>query len=475
MGPVPLMFSAGGKHLFYTDGANGKYRIVVDGKIGPDNSYATPLFTSPDGEHYAYTGFVGGLGNGTPNWGFVDGRQVNYFGSDLQYTGRNVLMSTINVDNASVLLFNGKPALKAYRFTPMWASPDGLQIAMVLTPTATAQSVLTLNGKVVDGTQGLEVDNVYFSSNGKRYAALCTTKSHSRFMIIDGKKGDEYQSISPSIGWGALQSHWAFVAGGDATPLAKAQPQVPGFTPDSSKFVYVASQGSLQFLVVEDEESNGFQNASSLQPVLSATGNRVGAYGIAQNGTQHILINEKDLPLPALSAPGTPRISGLSFSPGGTRYAYLAGGTLYVDGVAEPGLVYAADYLFSPDDQHVVYMASIGGGTCLMVDGKIVDKSPGQMRYAFFSPDSQHLCWVRMANYQSQGTKDSHMLYVDGQPVVHLTDNGVDGSFSYHFQFSSDDVLTFVGRTDGNLRRFTLTPSSNVGGMLASAVTPPGK
>jgi hypothetical protein len=80
-----------------------------------------------------------------------------------------------------------------------------------------------------------------------------------------------------------------------------------------------------------------------------------------------------------------------------------------------------------------------------------------------------------MANYQSQGTKDSHMLYVDGQPVVHLTDNGVDGSFSYHFQFSSDDVLTFVGRTDGNLRRFTLTPSSNVGGMLASAVTPPGK
>jgi hypothetical protein len=79
---VPLMFSAGGKHLFYTDASNGKYRIVVDGKMGPDSSTTMPLFTSPDGAHYVYTGFVGPLGNGVPNWSFVDGRQVNYFGGE---------------------------------------------------------------------------------------------------------------------------------------------------------------------------------------------------------------------------------------------------------------------------------------------------------------------------------------------------------------------------------------------------------
>jgi hypothetical protein len=108
-----------------------------------------------------------------------------------------------------------------------------------------------------------------------------------------------------------------------------------------------------------------------------------------------------------------------------------------------------------------------------LVDGKIVDKTPGQMRYAFFTPDSQHFFFVKMANYQSQGTKDPQMLFADGQPVVHLTDNGVDGSFIYHFHYTGD-ALTFIGRTDGNLRRFTFTPTSNLSGMLASATVPTG-
>jgi redox-sensitive bicupin YhaK (pirin superfamily) len=475
MGNVPLMFSAGGKHLFYTDAANGKFRIVVDGKMGPDSSHAMPLATSPDGAHYAYTGFVGGLGNGTPNWAFVDGRQVNFFGDSLQYTGKNVLLSRMNVENATVLLINGRPMLKASRLDPTWISPDGNQIAVVISPKQGDPSFLTVNGKIVDGTQGLTVDNVYFSPNGKRYAALCTTKTHSRFMIIDGKKGEEYQGIAPSVNQGGLQLHWAFVAGGDGTELAKAQPQVPGFTPDSSKFVYIATQGAQQFMDVEDQESNGFRDSYPLQPVLSATGNHIAFYGVASDGTQHVYVDDKDLGLAALSAPGAQRISGLTFSPGGTRYAYVGGGTLFVDGVAQPGYLNGANYLFSPDDQHIAYMASIGNSTCFVVDGKIVDKSPGQLRYAFFSPDSQHLVWVRLANYQSQGTKDSHMLFVDGQPVIHLTDNGVDSSYQYHFHFAAGNVMTFIGRTDNYLRRFTLTPSSDVSGMLASATVPTGK
>jgi hypothetical protein len=172
---------------------------------------------------------------------------------------------------------------------------------------------------------------------------------------------------------------------------------------------------------------------------------------------------------------GSPRITGLSFSPGGTRFAYLGGNTLYVDCVAQPGIETGADYLFSPDDPHIAPMASIGNIPCFMVDGKIVDQSPGQMRYAFFSPDSQHLYWIRLANYQSLGTKDPHMLFADGQPVVHLTDNGLDGTFPYHFQVGYGDVMTFVARTDNNLRRISLTPSSNISGMLASAKVPTGK
>jgi hypothetical protein len=473
---IGLTFSSGAKHLFFMDASDGKYRMFVDGKPGPDSSTPMPLITSPDGSHYVYTGFVGPLGNGIPNWSFVDGRQVNYFGGELQYTARNVLLSTVNVDNnTNVLLLNGKPEVKGYRLSPRWISADGLQIAIVVQPTSNAPTVLTVNGKEVDGTQGLEVDNVYFSPNGKRYAALCTTKTHSRFMIIDGKKGEEYQNIFPTVNNAILRMHWAFVAGGDPDDLAKAQPQVPGFTPDSSKFVYVASQGSQQFMDVEDQESNGFQASFALQPVLSATGNRIALYGIGADGQQHVIVDDKDVPLAGGTSANNNRVTDLSFSPGGTRYAYVAGGTLYVDGTAQPGYVNGGSYLFSADDQHFAYLASIANAQCLLVDGKIVNKTPGQMRYAFFSPDSQHFFFVKMGNLQAQGTKDPQMLFADGQPVVHLTDNGVGGSFLYHFAFPSANTMTFVGRTDGNLRRFTFTPSSDLSSMLASATVPTGK
>ena len=64
----------------------------------------------------------------------MDGRQVNYFGEDLQYTGRNVLLSKARVEGMSVLLLNGKPELKALQLAPMWTSPDGRQIAIVVIP-----------------------------------------------------------------------------------------------------------------------------------------------------------------------------------------------------------------------------------------------------------------------------------------------------------------------------------------------------
>jgi hypothetical protein len=472
-----LTFSAKAKHLFFMDASDGKYRIFVDGKPGPDSSSPQPLIISPDGAHYVYTGFVGPLGNGIPNWSFVDGQQVNYFGGELQYTAKNVLLSTVHVDNATnELLFDGKPGVKAFGLSPRWLSADGSQIAMVLQTTSDAPTVLTVNGKEVDGTQGLEVDNVYFSPNGKRYAALCSTKTHSRFMIIDGKKGEEYQNIFPTVNIGVLRQHWAFVSGGDPDALAAAQPQVPGFTPDSSKFVYVASQGSQQFMDVEDQESNGYQASLALQPVLSAAGNRIALYGIAADGKQHVIVDDRDLALPGGGTSiNTNRVTDLSFSPGGTRYAYVAGGTLYVDGSAQPGYVSGGPYLFSADDQHFAYLASIANAQCLLVDGKIVNKTPGLVRYAFFSPDSQHFFFVKMGNLQPQVTKDPQMLYADGQPVVHLTDNGVGSSALYHFNFSPGGVLTFVGRTDGNLRRFTFTPSSDLSSMLASASVPTGK
>jgi hypothetical protein len=70
---------------------------------------------------------------------------------------------------------------------------------------------------------------VHFSADGKHYAAQCeiqNVKGHS--LVVDGKKGQEYDFIEQF-----------------------------GFTPDSSKVVYVARTGRQVFLVTGEQESEG--------------------------------------------------------------------------------------------------------------------------------------------------------------------------------------------------------------------------
>ncbi len=163
---------------------------------------------------------------------------------------------------------------------------------MIITPQQGAQSFLTVDGKVVPGTQGGRVEKVYFSPDGNHYAALCDMKTGAKFMIIDGKKGDEYPGHRPA-GRQRQLIHWRYVTWtGNRSDFSDMNPPVPGFTADSSKFVYVASSNGRQFLVINDEESNAFSD--TLMPVLSPVGNRIGAYGVTPDHVQHVLMDGKD-------------------------------------------------------------------------------------------------------------------------------------------------------------------------------------
>lgn len=222
---LPLEFSAGGKHLFYMDADSaGKYRVVVDGKPGPGSTSPPQLVISGDGAHYAYVS-PDRPANGQ-QWAVVDGRQVNYFGDNLQYTGRNVLVSKTSVNGTNALFLNGKPEIKALNLQPMWISPDGAQIAVVITP-RNGVTFLAVNGKVVPGAQGLVVEDVFFSPDGKRYAARCDTKTGSKFMIIDGKKGEEYQDIPHQGSWNGSM-HYTFLTGTQVTNIDTARLPVRG-------------------------------------------------------------------------------------------------------------------------------------------------------------------------------------------------------------------------------------------------------
>ncbi len=193
---MPLTFSKGGQHLAW----GFDNRIFMDGKAGPQSRYAPQLFFSPDGSRYAYQGTQVG---GNTQWAVVDGRQVNYFGEINQFMTTNHLLSLYpNPAGGSILfVMDGKPQFKAAGIGHVWTSPDGKQIAIELTPSPNAKQILTVNGKIVPGSEGVSVANVYFSPDGKRYAANCNSPGGTHFMIIDGKKQDEEQ--------GAFLTRWA--------------------------------------------------------------------------------------------------------------------------------------------------------------------------------------------------------------------------------------------------------------------------
>ena len=228
--------------------------------------------------------------------------------------------------------------------------------------------------------------------------------------------------------------------------------------------------------MVEDKESNGFQ--PGLEPILSGTGHRIGVVGVAPNGKQHVIIDDEDKEFGPANGPSGPmRIHDLTFTPDGSRFAFVNGTNLCVDWVAQPGWTMGAQYAFSPDNKHVVYLANDAGAQRLFMDGKIIENNPGNASRPFFSPDSKHVFWLTSGNYQAQGTRDPNMLCVDGKQTLHFTDAGLGGGQVVNFEFSADGVLTFVARTDETLRLFHVTPAADggVSAVLASAQAPKDK
>jgi hypothetical protein len=300
-------------------------------------------------------------------------------------------------------------------------------------------------------------------------------------MIVDGKKGESYQDISRGSGAAESYQRYTWIHGKTPDSPADVGIAVPGFTADSSKFVYVANQGGRQFLVVDEDESNGFTSQLPLQPVLSPVGHRIGVIGIAPNGKQHVILDGQEKEYgPPNGAGGIPgRCFCLTFTDDGSRYAMINGPHLVVDGTALGGTNPGMQFLFSPDYKHIVYKGIDGDVNRLFLDGRIIDSSPsvGQIDRIFFSADSRHIFTLRRFNMLSMGTRDSVQLSVDGKPATHYADSAQSGGNPCNFEFSSDGVLSFAARTDDKIRLFRVTPPSDtdVDTLLAAATNPTDK
>jgi hypothetical protein len=465
-----LAYSRGGKLLHYIErDMDHGYRGVVNGQPGPWSREIMDIVTSPDGAHYAYNGWA--KDSAGTMWTVVDGRQVKFIGRNLRFTGNGAIISVVDVQGGQVLVANGKPVVQAAGVEPIWVSPYSAMVAAAVTPRPGSPQVFTMNGVVVPGTEGANPTAVHFSPDGKRYAAVFQNMS-GMFVVIDGKRGLDYQSIADTSGM----------------PVGAFHPQT-GFTPDSSKFFYVAST-SQSFLVIEDEESDGY--GGSIQPIFGGGGRRVGF--VANEGMKNVLVLDG-------KAKVIPGVQGLGFSPDGARYAYFTNqptNTLHVDGVAVQDVVPAAFmrtnepnvwnqfFVFSPDGRHIAYpgtKASNQSERGLYVDGVLVSKLTGyfQIRLPRFTPDSRHLYWVEPRTTDGSHDQDSVWLMLDGKQLMKFDGSGQLGSLQENWEMSPDGTLKFLAMAGGELKRFTVTPPADDGiaallggGAVVSSAPTPG-
>lgn len=285
-----------------------------------------------------------------------------------------------------------------------------------------------------------------FSPDGKHYAAICQDVTNHRYVIAGGKRGEEYVSIDD---------------------LA--------FTADSSTFVYNASSNGKNFVVVGDKEYTGSDTAKG--PILAPVGSRVASF-LMGNGTENVLIDGK---ITHLARGG----GDLSFSPDGKHVAFVsldsvASSRLILDGAPlvasglsgdriDPANVMALKYVFSPDSQHVAYLAQMGDAHGISVDGKFfATPGPGNT-FLRFSSDGKHLFWLR-------GTpgSTSFRLMADGKPIVDFFPAGnAMKTAPRWFDFNPDGSISFLAQDDNSLKRFTITlsPQTSVATMLGSGGT----
>ncbi len=466
-----LGFTSNSRHMYYSSAVSQSRgplynytRFVFDGKAnapaGSSQQASVPVF-SPDGDHYAY--IWNDPANQKPWALIVDGKPVGYLGSDPQWSADSQHLYTqlaVNLGpgrgTATDVLFDGKQVMRALQVT-LHIPPVGNMVVAAVTGGAPGQKAilfLVVGGKKVVGSDvdqiGGEIGPVVFSPDGKHYAAQYRNMNNKKYVVVDGKKGLEYQTIDKL-----------------------------SFTPDSSRVVYKAGANGKYFLVVGEQESDAF--AGLADPVVAPAGNRTGALPVNSGQEPTIVLDGKTM------RPGGRDVGELSFSPDGLHYAYVAtdagGASRFVlDGVVQSSSGAGANalpgdrrYVFSPDSKHVAHFAQpptpLGyyqGG--IFLDGKYISLGPAPGLYSqlTFTPDSKHLLWVRGETIDSA---PAFRVFVDGKPVAEGFTAGNTGAIPGWWEMAPDGMVSFLAQIENSLKRVTVTPSptTSIETLLAGA------
>ena len=405
---VRLQFSGmDGQHLLFAKSGYQGYELWVDGQKWPGfyksagsggDGTLDPII-SPDGEHIAYMAQIDREKRSI----ILDGKDVGYYAADLRFTPDSKhLISRADTPKGTAVLVDGKPMFTAKQILALYVAQSGHHIGAVLAhafPDNSRGQFLLLDGKPVEATLCKnEVKSVVFSADGKHWAAICSNAPNIWYAVVDGKKGQEYTNIV--VGFGTA----------------------PTFSPDSTKFVYLATAaGGKYFLVTNDDESDAFDGP--VKVLFSADGKHMISNGL-RNGVQPVFYDGQ----PVASSRDTSLQTAGTFTicADGTHYAYRGsgqyGGEVYYDGKST-GFA-GTTFALSADGKHLAISGTKIGGQAqgIIIDGQLLKTGERSPTYETFTPDAQHVFYVCREPAQGPNAAPGQwdfVTYLDGKSVAH--------------------------------------------------------
>jgi hypothetical protein len=258
-------------------------------------------------------------------------------------------------------------------------------------------------------------------------------------------------------------------------------PETFSFSPDSSKFGYIARSQVKSFVVINEEESDAFDLTSALFR-FSPDGKRVAFFGRQATplpGGTVVYVDGK-----AQRSDRLIDFNTFTFSADGAHYANSGAQGVYLDG--KPTGV-SGKFVFSPDGKHLAVVGSRAKDRKMgiYVDGQLAGSGPSEVRFWGFSPDSQHLYWIVQQDDTSPGAAPASRVwatYVDGK-VAATFDRVPAADFVFGqvraaaqnpaWQIQPDGTLVSIGPVGDALTRFSIKASgeTNIGTMLAAAAS----
>jgi len=464
-----LGFTSNSQHVFLvsddvksTSKGDRRTRFIFDGKEAPGSASSmaggkqdlSDISFSPDGNHFALV--VTDPADDT-KWGLVvDGKMAPYRGGPVQWSPDSQhLYTSISHPGANgyqEAMLDGKPFLRADHFALSVSPAGNMWVAVVDAGTRNPgpTQFLVVNGKKVPGSEivherGAFIDQVAFSPDGKHYAARYTTTQNHQYLVVDGKRAQEYQSVDHIV-----------------------------FTPEPIRVTYTAFSNGKPYSIIGDQESEACLAGSSspvidthgaltIAPVSGHAGTICGLTGSSPT----LYMDGKTLRLPD----GAQGADDLRFSPDGQHYAYnvtFQGGArrLALDGVVQmnsnigtPSLP-RFHYVFSPDSQHIAADSAPPTDTGqfasgIFVDGKYTQVAANSgMKRLEFTANSKHIIWA-----QGAPSRDALRIFVDGKLVADADAAISANSKEAWWDMAPDGSLSVLIQDEHNLKRITITPS----------------